>query len=192
MRSGSHAAAQIHDDESLTVPRTRAWTRSAIWQRRPPSLSAPDTCPSQLFASCRESTEIMGCKVDTATTEYHRPQTQRWRGIVLTMLLSIVGSLVLIDLTARWLGHRVGLDNIHWIIHTSEKDQNRTPLTRTPSEIVYNLTLSQAWRNPDGGHWRPLFVGNSESPFPTINAWEGDLVRINIHNDLLLPTNLHW
>ncbi|EME47188.1 hypothetical protein DOTSEDRAFT_59673 [Dothistroma septosporum NZE10] len=63
---------------------------------------------------------------------------------------------------------------------------------RAPGEVVYNLTLSQAWRNPDGGHWRPLFVGNSESPFPTINAWEGDLVRINIHNDLSLPTNLHW
>ncbi|EKG20709.1 Cupredoxin [Macrophomina phaseolina MS6] len=63
---------------------------------------------------------------------------------------------------------------------------------RVPATVNYNLTISQAWRNPDGGHWRPLFVGNSESPFPTINAHEGDMVNIHIHNDLGLPISAHW
>ncbi|KAL9617498.1 MAG: hypothetical protein Q9160_007709 [Pyrenula sp. 1 TL-2023] len=43
-----------------------------------------------------------------------------------------------------------------------------------------------------GGHWRPLFVGNDESPFPTINVNEGDTLKINIHNDFGLPTTVHW
>jgi FtsP/CotA-like multicopper oxidase with cupredoxin domain len=64
--------------------------------------------------------------------------------------------------------------------------------SRRAERVDYNLTLSQAWRNPDGGHWRPLFVGNSESPFRTINCHEGDTLHIHIQNDLGFPTNLHW
>lgn len=78
-----------------------------------------------------------------------------------------------------------------------------------PHDIVYNLTISQAWRNPgmwpvlesvahsaddsiDGGRWRPMFVGNSDSPVPVINAREGDLIHLNVHNDLGVPSALHW
>ncbi|KAH7062619.1 Cupredoxin [Macrophomina phaseolina] len=61
-----------------------------------------------------------------------------------------------------------------------------------PRDVHYNLTMSQAWRNPDGGHWRPMFVGNSESPVPVINVREGDLIHLNVHNDLGIPSALHW
>ncbi|KJY00741.1 conidial pigment biosynthesis oxidase arb2 brown2 like protein [Zymoseptoria brevis] len=64
--------------------------------------------------------------------------------------------------------------------------------SRQGQRVDYNLTLSQSWRNPDGGHWRPLFVGNSESPFATINCNEGDTLHIHIQNDLGFPTQLHW
>ncbi|KAF9634918.1 hypothetical protein BFW01_g5813 [Lasiodiplodia theobromae] len=62
----------------------------------------------------------------------------------------------------------------------------------TPHDVYYNLTMSQAWRNPDGGHWRPMFVGNSDSPVPVINAREGDLIHLNVHNDFGVPSALHW
>jgi FtsP/CotA-like multicopper oxidase with cupredoxin domain len=64
--------------------------------------------------------------------------------------------------------------------------------SRVAQRVDYALTLSQSWRNPDGGYWRPLFVGNSESPFATINCHEGDTLYIHIQNDLGFPTNLHW
>lgn len=44
----------------------------------------------------------------------------------------------------------------------------------------------------DGGHWRPIFVGNGQSPIATFDAHEGDIVKINIHNDLGVPTTVHW
>lgn len=69
--------------------------------------------------------------------------------------------------------------------------KNSAP-SRLAQRVDYNLTLSQSWRNPDGGHWRPLFIGNSESPFATINCHEGDILNIHIQNDLGFPTNLHW
>ncbi|KAL1638053.1 hypothetical protein SLS58_009074 [Diplodia intermedia] len=44
----------------------------------------------------------------------------------------------------------------------------------------------------DGGHWRPMFVGNSDSPVPVISVREGDLIHLNVHNDFGLPSALHW
>lgn len=37
-----------------------------------------------------------------------------------------------------------------------------------------------------------MFVGNSESPVPVINVREGDLIHLNVHNDLGIPSALHW
>lgn len=37
-----------------------------------------------------------------------------------------------------------------------------------------------------------MFVGNSDSPVPVINAREGDLIHLNVHNDLGVPSALHW
>lgn len=37
-----------------------------------------------------------------------------------------------------------------------------------------------------------MFVGNSETPFETIHAQEGDIVKIHMFNELQLPWAIHW
>ncbi|KAF4551220.1 Multicopper oxidase-like protein 8 [Elsinoe fawcettii] len=64
--------------------------------------------------------------------------------------------------------------------------------SNTPRHLHYNLTVAQAWRNPDGGWWRPMFVGNSETPVPILNAREGDVIHLTVQNDLYLPASIHW
>ncbi|PIA93508.1 hypothetical protein CB0940_04256 [Cercospora beticola] len=109
------------------------------------------------------------------------------------LLLGLACGLVLLDLGTRWVGsHRDILPK--W--HGQHKDCGlpSTPITevREPGVVDYTLTLSQAWRNPDGGWWRPMFVGNSETPFETIHAQEGDIVKIHMFNELQLPWAIHW
>lgn len=44
----------------------------------------------------------------------------------------------------------------------------------------------------DGGFWRGFFVCNGETPCPTLLAEEGDIVELNVHNDLFAPVSVHW
>ncbi|KAF2764147.1 Cupredoxin [Teratosphaeria nubilosa] len=82
---------------------------------------------------------------------------------------------------------------VRWLAKPlAPKHSEETHQARVPATVDYDLTLSQAWRNPDGGWWRPQFVGNSESPFATINAHEGDTIRVHIHNDASLISTQHW
>ncbi|KZL77382.1 multicopper oxidase [Colletotrichum tofieldiae] len=48
----------------------------------------------------------------------------------------------------------------------------------------YNLTVGARWMNLDGGFWRGIYVCNGETPCPTLFAEEGDIVELNVHNDL--------
>ncbi|KAK2037269.1 multicopper oxidase [Colletotrichum somersetense] len=56
----------------------------------------------------------------------------------------------------------------------------------------YNLTVGARWMNLDGGLWRGIFVCNGESPCPTLFAEEGDIVELNVHNDLFAQVSIHW
>ncbi|KAF6833859.1 multicopper oxidase [Colletotrichum plurivorum] len=85
----------------------------------------------------------------------------------------------------------------------------RSPLTRgigfitrkhgghhdaTDSQVVrrYNLTVGARWLNLDGGFWRGVYVCNGEAPCPTLLAEEGDVVELNVHNDLFGQVSIHW
>lgn len=37
-----------------------------------------------------------------------------------------------------------------------------------------------------------MFVCNGETPCPTLLAEEGDIVELNVHNDLFAPVSVHW
>lgn len=78
----------------------------------------------------------------------------------------------------------------------------------------YNLTVGARWMNlgeirlpirtacwnkavadrcvPDGGVWRGILVCNGETPCPTLLAEEGDIVELNVHNDLFAQVSIHW
>ncbi|KAK1983965.1 Cupredoxin [Colletotrichum cereale] len=59
----------------------------------------------------------------------------------------------------------------------------------------YNLTVGARWMNlvgTDGGYWRGIYVCNGESPCPTLFAEEGDIVELNVHNDLFGQVSIHW
>lgn len=44
----------------------------------------------------------------------------------------------------------------------------------------------------DGGVWRGILVCNGETPCPTLLAEEGDIVELNVHNDLFAQVSIHW
>lgn len=44
----------------------------------------------------------------------------------------------------------------------------------------------------DGGVWRGILVCNGETPCPTLFAEEGDIVELNVHNDLFAQISIHW
>ncbi|KAK7958651.1 hypothetical protein PG988_013499 [Apiospora saccharicola] len=56
----------------------------------------------------------------------------------------------------------------------------------------YNLTVGARWMNLDGGFWRGILVCNGETPCPTLYAEEGDVVELNVHNDLFSQVSIHW
>ncbi|KAK2006474.1 multicopper oxidase [Colletotrichum eremochloae] len=56
----------------------------------------------------------------------------------------------------------------------------------------YNLTIGARWMNLDGGFWRGILVCNGETPCPTLFAEEGDVLELNVHNDLFAQTSIHW
>ncbi|GIZ43742.1 hypothetical protein CKM354_000695800 [Cercospora kikuchii] len=109
------------------------------------------------------------------------------------LLLGLACGLVLLDLGTRWIGSHPDILP-KWHAQHKDCDLPSTPLAevREPGVVDYTLTLSQAWRNPDGAWWRPMFVGNSETPFETIHAQEGDIVKIHMFNELQLPWAIHW
>ncbi|KAL3292840.1 multicopper oxidase, partial [Colletotrichum asianum] len=43
-----------------------------------------------------------------------------------------------------------------------------------------------------GGFWRGFYVCNGETPCPTLYAEEGDIVELNVHNDLFAQVSIHW
>ncbi|OLN96149.1 Laccase-1-like protein 2, partial [Colletotrichum chlorophyti] len=43
-----------------------------------------------------------------------------------------------------------------------------------------------------GGFWRGIYVCNGETPCPTLFAEEGDIVELNVHNDLFGQVSVHW
>ncbi|RSM06683.1 hypothetical protein CEP52_005560 [Fusarium oligoseptatum] len=55
----------------------------------------------------------------------------------------------------------------------------------------YNLTISNAWRAPDG-HGRPIFLMNGQSPGPLIEAEEGEEIEVFVDNQLATETTMHW
>lgn len=55
----------------------------------------------------------------------------------------------------------------------------------------YNLTISNAWRSPDG-HGRPIFLMNGQSPGPLIEAEEGEEIEVFVDNQLATETTMHW
>ncbi|KAF5590961.1 multicopper oxidase [Fusarium pseudocircinatum] len=66
-------------------------------------------------------------------------------------------------------------------------------IDRVPVTIKYNLTIAAAWRNPDGGRWRTVFVGNGESPAkPILEALEGDRVEVTVFNEVAVPISMLW
>lgn len=65
-------------------------------------------------------------------------------------------------------------------------DLNAAPTTR-----VYNLTVSNITAAPDGV-FRYIFAINGQFPGPVIEVNEGDRVLINVTNELLEPTTMHW
>jgi hypothetical protein len=109
-------------------------------------------------------------------------------------MAALTSILVAFDLTTRWFG--VSYNPLKQWEHDQEFSFTNTVRPndgcREPAVVELNLTLSQAWRNPDGGYWRPMFVGNSETPFKTINTREGDVVKINLFNEVQLPWMVHW
>ncbi|GME63988.1 hypothetical protein GTA08_BOTSDO05764 [Neofusicoccum parvum] len=119
------------------------------------------------------------------------PEKPKRRGF-LKALSAFCAVLLVIGGAAKYYGHPKAQFGYCHTQNSAASTSLRSSSGRIPATLNYSLTISQAWRNPDGGRWRPLFVGNSESPFPTINAYEGDLVNIHIHNDLGLPVSAHW
>ncbi|KAK9379947.1 Cupredoxin [Kockiozyma suomiensis] len=82
----------------------------------------------------------------------------------------------------------------------------RSPVSRIHSVIVvllsltkavsakvvdYNLTLTPAYRAPDGVY-RETFLVNGQSPGPLIVCDEGDYLNILVRNELLIPITMHW
>ncbi|GAB5593874.1 hypothetical protein Unana1_08774 [Umbelopsis nana] len=56
---------------------------------------------------------------------------------------------------------------------------------------VYDFTISQATIAPDGFSRTGLVV-NGQYPGPTITANTGDIIQVNVVNNLTVPTALHW
>ncbi|KAK8868384.1 Laccase abr2 [Apiospora arundinis] len=88
-----------------------------------------------------------------------------------------------------------------WIPHSlvynarSELDVGHTTLDGTVTEQIvrrYNITVGARWLNLDGGYWRGVLVCNGESPCPTLYSEEGDIVELNVHNDLFSQVSIHW
>ncbi|KAI9656728.1 MAG: hypothetical protein M1821_003367 [Bathelium mastoideum] len=134
---------------------------------------------------------LLDSKGSVLNHEYGSKPAKKWPGF-LTIVLRAIGILLLLVVSLKFLHQAVvsrgGARNEE---HFGGFRQGSSS-DRIPQTVYYQLNMSQAWRNPDGGHWRPLFIGNNESPFPNINVNEGDLLKINIHNDFGLPTTVHW
>lgn len=135
----------------------------------------------------------MDAKYEIVTSTQDDAPRKPQRGSFLKAISTVCVVLLCIGGAAKYYLHRPVFDFESG--HCPTKGASTQPKgvqQRLPATVNYDLTIGQAWKNPDGGHWRPVFVGNSESPFPTINAREGDLVNVHIHNDLGLPISAHW
>ncbi|KAK8080219.1 hypothetical protein PG997_008037 [Apiospora hydei] len=57
----------------------------------------------------------------------------------------------------------------------------------------YNVTIGARWMNlGQWGYWRGILVCNGETPCPTLYSEEGDVVELNVHNDLFSQVSIHW
>src|SRR5690606_36877256 len=56
----------------------------------------------------------------------------------------------------------------------------------------YHLVCEHVRRELLPGYWMDFFGYNGTMPGPTIEAKQGDRVRIIVHNKLLEPTTVHW
>ncbi|KAK1992230.1 multicopper oxidase [Colletotrichum falcatum] len=120
-----------------------------------------------------------------------KPKVRRIRLILYRCLWSIPGVFFTLLALSWWL---------HWPITRSVEISLRIESCHdreVVNQVVrrYNLTIGARWMNlvcTDGGFWRGIFVCNGETPCPTLFAEEGDIVELNVHNDLFAPVSIHW
>lgn len=64
--------------------------------------------------------------------------------------------------------------------------------SRLPSHKTCSIKTVTKFFVTDGGVWRGILVCNGETPCPTLLAEEGDIVELNVHNDLFAQVSIHW
>ena len=61
----------------------------------------------------------------------------------------------------------------------------------SPQRRVYNWTIRETEKNPDGVY-RPLMLINGQFPGPLIECNEGDTIVVNVDNQAVNATSIHW
>ena len=60
-----------------------------------------------------------------------------------------------------------------------------------PKRRIYNWTIEDVEKNPDGVY-RPMMLINGQFPGPLVECNEGDTVVINVDNQAVNATSIHW